>query len=148
MGKRNTDPLPEEVDRLGLEVQGWRRTKTGPGAPMPNEIWDAAVRLAREFGVCRIARASGLDYVRLRKKLEQRAGPAPAAGPTFVEVPIEMAAPGVASHVGGNPGGPDRGNPGAIIEVAGPDGSRMRIQLGAGSLDAAGIIAAFLGRLR
>ena len=61
MGKRNTDPLPEEVDFLRMEVQEWRRTKAGPGAPMPTEIWETAVRLARGFGVCRIARATERD---------------------------------------------------------------------------------------
>ena len=148
MGKRNTDPLPEEVDSLRLEVQEWRRTKAGPGTPMPKEIWESAVRLARGFGVCRIARATGLDYVWLRKKLERRVGPTPATAPTFLEVPIEMVVPGTTSDAGGNPGVSNRGNPGSVIEVAGQDGSRMRIQLGADSLDAAGIIAAFFGRPR
>ena len=146
MGKRNTDPLPEEVDVLQREVQEWRRTKVGPGAPVPYETWETAVRLARQFGVCRIARATGLDDMWLRKKLERRL--APATGPTFVEVPIEMMVPEACSDSGAKPGGPGRGNPGTIIEVAGPDGSRMRIQLGVGSLDAAGVIAAFLGRPR
>ena len=130
VGKRNTDPLPEEVDLLQREVQECRRTKVGPGAPMPYEIWETAVRLAREFGVCRIARATGLDYVWLRKKLERR--PAPATGPTFVEMPIEMMAE-AGSDSGKMLGGPDRGNPGTIVEVAGPDGSRMRTQRGAGT---------------
>ena len=55
MGKRNTEPLPEAVEHLRMEVQEWRRTKTGPGAAMPHELWETAVRLARAFGVCRIA---------------------------------------------------------------------------------------------
>lgn len=59
MGKRNTDPLPEEVDFLLMDVQEWRRTKAGPGTPMPTEIWGTAVRQARGFGVCRIARPLG-----------------------------------------------------------------------------------------
>ena len=148
MGKRNTEPLPEEVDFLRLEAQEWRRTKAGPGTPMPKAIVEAAVRLAHEFGVCRIARATGLDYVWLRKKLERRAGSTPASAPTFVEVPIEMVMPAQARDVGGKPGGLGLSGTGTVIEVAAPDGSRMRIQLGEGSLDAAGAIAAFLGRPR
>ncbi|MGA2083058.1 MAG: hypothetical protein ABSH53_20940 [Holophaga sp.] len=37
---------------------------------MPVEIWTAAVTLAREFGVCRIARALSIDYSALRKRTE------------------------------------------------------------------------------
>jgi hypothetical protein len=148
MGKRNTDPLPEEVDSLRREVQEWRRTKAGPGTPMPAAIWEAAVRLARGFGVCRIARATGLDYVWLRKKLERRAGAAPATAPTFLEVPIEIVIPEQASDLEGKAGGFGPSRAGTVIEVAAADGSRMRIQLGAGSLDAAGVVAAFLGRSR
>jgi len=150
MGKRNTDPLPEEVDLLRMEVQEWRRTKAGPGAAMPLEVWETAVRLARAFGVCRIARATGLDYVWLRKKLERRLGAAPAAvqvsAPTFLEVPVDLVMPGQGRAKGSKPGSPVQDGTGTLIEVAAADGSRMRIQLGRGNLDAAGIVAAFLGR--
>ena len=134
MGKRNTEPLPEEVNLLQLKVQEWRRTKAGPGTPMPKGIWDAAVRLAHEFGVCRIARATGLDYVWLRKKLERRLGPTLASSPSFVEVLIEMVTPAQTRDVGGKSDGPGPSVDVTVIEVAGPDGSRMRIQLGAGNL--------------
>lgn len=150
MGKRNTEPLPEEVERLRMEVQEWRRTKAGPGAAMPQELWETAVRLARAFGVCRIARATGLDYVWLRKKLERRVGVAPAAielsAPTFLEVPVDLVLSGQGGAEGrkAEPPVQDR----TLIEVAAADGSRMRIQLGSGSLDAAGVVAAFLGRPR
>jgi len=149
MGKRNTEPLPEEVDHLRMEVLEWRRTKSGPGAPMPRETWEAAVRLAGLFGVCRIARATGLDYVWLRKKLERLGGHVPAAtAPTFLEVPVELVMAGGISEAGVKAGGPDSGKAATVIEVEAADGSRMRIQLGASGLDAAGIVAAFLGRPR
>lgn len=115
---------------------------------MPKAILEAAVRFAHEFGVCRIARATGLDYVWLRKKLERRAGSTLASAPTFVEVPIEMVPPGQARDISEIAGGLGPTGTGTVIEVAAPDGSRMRIQLGEGSLDAVGAIAAFLGRRR
>jgi len=150
MGKRNTDPLPEEVDHLRVEVQAWRRTKAGPGAAMPQELRETAVRLARGFGVCRIARATGLDYVWLRKKVERRVGSAPAltpaSAPTFLEMPAELVMPRQGGVEGRRPALPAQD--GTLTEVAGADGSRMRIQLGSGSLDAAGVVAAFLGRPR
>jgi len=84
----------------------------------------------------------------LRKKLERRTRPAPATTPTFVEVPIEMVVQEAETVTGKNPGNPDRGSTGSVIEVASPDGTRMRIQLGTDGLDAAKVIAAFLGRSR
>jgi hypothetical protein len=96
---------------------------------MPAELWSAAVVLAQKFGVCRIARALPLDYTSLRKRTEK----APESGlvkPTFVQLPATLApAP-----------------PPTTIEISARDGSRMVIHLEAGrSMEAAGIVAAFLG---
>jgi len=152
MGKRNTDPLPEEVDLLRMEIQEWRRTKSGAGAAMPQELWETAVRLGRAFGVCRIARATGLDYVRLRKKLERRMGTVstalPASSPTFLELPVDLVLPGQGGAGGREVEPSVHAGTGTLIEVAAADGARMRIQLGSGSLDAAGVVAAFLGGSR
>ena len=89
-----------------------------------------------------------MDYVWLRKKIERQTGPAPAAAPAFLEVPVELVMAGGSKDAGGKAGRPGPCDPGAVIEVAAADGSRMRIQLGAGGLDAAGVVAAFLGRPR
>lgn len=116
---------------------------------MPKAIWEAAIRLAHRFGVCRIARATGLSYVWLRKKLERSAKSASGApqemAPAFLEVPVEL----LMTEAWKDEGNADRFGPArtlTVVEVSAPDGSRMRIQVGAGSLDAPGIIAAFLGR--
>jgi hypothetical protein len=48
------------------------------------------VALAKDFGVCRIAQAVGLDYTALRKRTEQ----VPAAGlvkPAFIQLPATIA---------------------------------------------------------
>ena len=149
MGKRNSNPLPKEVDHLKLRVQEWRRTKTGSSA-MPREIWDAAIRLAKGFGVCRISRAVGLDYGWLRKKAAQWEAQPPSVSPTFLELPVGIV---VAEPRYREPGSDlETGcllDPGPVIDLSTPDGARMRIRLEAGrSLDAAGIVAAFLGGVR
>ena len=146
MGKRNIDPLPKEVDQLKLQVQEWRRSKTRSSC-MPREIWDAAIRLAKRFGVCRISRAVGLDYGWLRKKAGQLEAQPSDVLPTFLELPVGI--------VVAEPLSQERGSDlevgclldsGPMIDISTPDGARMRIRLEAGrSLDAAGIVAAFLG---
>ena len=90
MGKVKVQPLPKEVDQLKAQVLDWRRAKAKPRFPMPSEPWDAAVQLAKRFGVCRIARAVGLDYGSLRKRVEKAPAPA-AAAPAFLEMPLERA---------------------------------------------------------
>ncbi len=149
MGKRNTDPLPKEVDQLKLLVQEWRRSKTRSSA-MPREIWDAAIRLAKDFGVCRISRAVGLDYSWLRKKATQSEAQPLAVLPTFLELPaVGMV---VAEPLSREPGSDMETecfrDSGSLIDISTPDGARMRIRLETGrSLDAASIVSAFLGRV-
>ena len=68
MGKQRKEPSPEDLDPVREQIRAWRETRRLPG-PMPSEIWDRAVVLARVFGVCKVARAVGLDYSALRKKV-------------------------------------------------------------------------------
>jgi len=133
MVKPRKEPSPEQLDALRGQIQDWRQTRKVPG-PMPGDLWDAAVALAKVFGVCRIARALTLDYTALRKRTEKT----PEAGlvkPTFVQLPAILAPENVASAC-----------PGATIEISARDGSRMRIHLETGrGMEAASIVAAFLG---
>ena len=145
MGKRNSDPLPKEVDQLKLRVQEWRRAKTGSSA-MPGEIWEAAIRLAKDFGVCRISRAVGLDYGWLRKKAAQSGAQSPSASPIFLELPTGVVLP---RESGSDLETSYLPNSGSLIDISTQDGARMRIRLETGrSQDAAGIVTAFLERVR
>lgn len=134
MVKPRKEPSPERLDALRGQIQNWRQRRKVPG-PMPEELWGAAVVLAKEFGVCRIARALALDYTSLRRRMEK----APATGlvkPTFVHLPMTVAPEMVPSAA-----------PGAMIEISTPDGARLHIHLEAGrGIEAAGIVAAFLER--
>jgi hypothetical protein len=131
MAKSKKEPKPEQLIGLRRQIQEWRQNRTVPGA-MPGVLWDQAIALAKEFGVCRIARAVGLDYTALRKRTEQ----APATGlvkPTFVQLPATIAPAEM-------PVAP------TTIEITARDGARMRIHLEAGhGTEAASIVAAFLG---
>ncbi len=133
MVKPRKEPSPVQLDALRGQIQNWRQRRKVPG-PMPEELWGAAVALAKEFGVCRIARALAIDYTSLRKRTEK----APGSGlvkPTFVQLPATLVSENMPST-----------NPGATIEISARDGSRMLIHLETGrGMEAATIVAAFLG---
>jgi len=129
MNRSRKVPSPEQLAPLRRQIQEGRKARTGPG-PMPEELWAEAVALAKEFGICPIARALPVDYTALRKRVElpPRAG---LVKPTFVQLPATVA-PAAA--------------PSATIEISARDGSRMLIHLEAGrGIEAASIVAAFLG---
>jgi len=83
---RETDPLPREVDLVRLRVQEWRQGKMGP-CRMPSEIGAAAIGLAKGFGVCRIARAVGVDEVWLRTQVAQPKARPPFGSPSSSVLP-------------------------------------------------------------
>ena len=129
MRKSLKAPSPEQLAPLRQQIQEWRKTRSGPGQ-MPDELWAGAIALAKEFGICPIARALPVDYTALRKRVERP----PEAGlvkPTFVQLPATVA-PAAA--------------PSTTIEISARDGARMLIHLEAGrGMEAASIVAAFLG---
>ena len=150
MGKRTSQSLPLEVDQLKLRVQSWRQAKKSATAPMPAEMWELAIQLANSHGVSRIAQATGLDYGWLRKKVVEFNAKPSVVTPIFLELTgaMEVLQPSPqASKLEVEAGCPQ--GSGATVDLSTPDGARMRIHLEAGrGLDAAGIIAAFLGRAR
>jgi len=125
---------PEDLAPLRRRIETWRSTRSSQGET-PAEIWESAVALARIYGVCQIARAVGLDYKALRTRVAKAPVKPGLVKPTFVELPAPLTAEPAPASL-----------PGASIEITSPDGSRMRITLEAGrGLEAAGIVAAFLG---
>jgi hypothetical protein len=64
-------------------LDGWRRARGRPRR-IPEALWQAAVEAAHEHGVAKTARALGLDYYALARRL--RARPGSPASPAFVEV--------------------------------------------------------------
>jgi len=144
MGTRGTGPLPPEVSDLEREVAAWRRTRH-KGAATPSELWEAAVTLAMQFGICRIGRAIGLDYSALRKQVAKAKEKQFNATATFVEVPTGLLLPVSAPKV--TPGPALDHVQGAVIELSTPDGARMRICLEPGKgAEAALCLSAFLRR--
>jgi hypothetical protein len=136
MAEQRPDGLPAEVQAVGERIARWRRTRVS-GAPMPADLWVAAVALAQRSSVYRIARALSLDYGALRRRVADDVA-CPAGGAAgdrgFVEVSGAQLL-GVTA-----PAGP-------VVEVAAGDGARLTIRLAAdAALDVAGLVAGFCAR--
>ncbi|HMF90229.1 MAG TPA: hypothetical protein VKL40_06275 [Candidatus Angelobacter sp.] len=116
MMTRHQGPIPEPVAQLQQELNQWRSTNR-PRTRLPEPFWNAAVELARQYGIYQTANPLRLDYVGLKKRLvglqnTQRKPRAKRTKAAFVEF--------VAPHTAK----PDEW----VIEFESSRGSKMRIQ--------------------
>lgn len=73
------------IDAVRSRFEQWRQTRQGK-ARIPDELWAAAVALARRDGVNRTAAALHLDGGKLKRQmLEARTAPGHTAPSAFVE---------------------------------------------------------------
>jgi hypothetical protein len=108
------------LEEVGERFKRWRRARTRR-TRIPDELWAAAVDLARERGVNRTARALKLDYYDLKKRLQCANGPCVApAQPSFVEWLAPAAIGGAECRV----------------ELENRRGAKMRIDLKGGEIAA------------
>lgn len=103
----HTAAVPVEVERVRRRIERWRQARV-PGAPIPPALWAAAAKAAQRHGVARTTRALGLDYKKLKSRVQAAAAVAPARF-------VELAPP--------TPPAPCR------IEIEGPAGGRIKIEL-------------------
>ncbi len=78
-----SDPKKPTLDGVRQQITDWRAQHPAP-VPFPVKIWDAAVRLVKEFGCGPTARALKLDYGCLKK----RAGLTSARSKSNPEAPV------------------------------------------------------------
>lgn len=87
-------PDSTRMHSVRQRLERWRRTRASARAPIPAALWAAAVRLARQHGLYRTARALRLDYGGLKAHVDRTDGVDAAAGqPTFVELAPVTARP-------------------------------------------------------
>jgi len=112
----------------------WRERHGGPGIPLPDELWAAAVEVARIEGVEVTARALRLDRLRLEARManEPRSEIVDATGGSaFVELDARRL--GISSRT--------------IVRLEGRDGERLEVELGAGTaIDIAALAEVFWRR--
>ena len=88
---RSRKSLRPEIDEVRTRFEQWRQTRRGK-ARIPDELWSAAIGVARRDGVNRTAAALRLDGGKLMKRmLAAGAIPKRPTPPAFVEL---AAAPG------------------------------------------------------
>ena len=108
MNRKSTPAIPEAILQLQRQLDQFRSTQPRR-TKLPESLWQAAVELARQYGVYPVAHPLRLDYTGLKK----RVGGVPivrrkATKPAFVE----MIAP----------------QEECVIEFEAPSGNKMRIQ--------------------
>ena len=110
---RKSTPIPEPIAQLQRELEEFRSTQSRR-TKLPEPLWQAAVELARQYGVYPVAHPLRLDYMRLKKQL----GGLPTRRQRRVTKPafVEFIAPGLTM--------PEE----YVIEFESCGGSKMRIQ--------------------
>lgn len=127
--------VEEDLSALCKRVEWWREHREGLRARIPEELWDAAVGVARIEGVAATCRALRFDYSRLKDRVglaesnEQGGRGERSEVAAFIEL-----GPGQLAGAGGK----------TVVELVGRRGGRMRIDMSGGSsVDVVGLAQAF-----
>ena len=89
-----------------------RCPRNGRGRAISQGLWAEAADLAARHGVYRTARALGLNYISLKKRISQTSAVV-EAGPAFLEW-----LPGLTNTAAE-----------CVLEVTGPQGTRVRVEI-------------------
>ena len=71
MGKRKRETVAPGLLRVKKRFVVWRKNRVR-GARIPDHLWEAAARVAGEFGVCQASRVLALDYYALKRRLDEQ----------------------------------------------------------------------------
>jgi hypothetical protein len=122
MKAREKSGQGQELEEVKQAFAEWRKERKHR-TPIPRALWDAAVKLSRQYSVNHISKALHLNYTELKKRFQRpRSGKSLSnsesrridmPGATFVE--LEANQP-LWSGV-------------SVIEMVKPDGCRMRMQV-------------------
>src|SRR5580700_388200 len=64
---RKSTPIPEPIAQLQRQLDQFRSTQPRR-TKLPESLWQAAVELARQYGVYSVAQPLRLDYMGLKKR--------------------------------------------------------------------------------
>jgi hypothetical protein len=112
VNRKSSTPTPEPILQLRRQLEEFRSSQPGR-VKLPESLWQAAVELARQYGIWPVAHPLRLDYMRLKERLGEvrPARHRKAAPPSFIEV--VAAQPAVLEA--------------CIIEFESPRGPKMRV---------------------
>ena len=117
---RHQNSIPEPIAQLQEQLTQFRNSNQ-PRTRLPESFWEAAVELARQYGIYQTAHPLRLDYVGLKKRMldsrsPQRKRAQKPAPPAFVELTALQ-----------------KTTAEWLIEFESSRGSKMRIQIPAAS---------------
>ncbi len=115
MKPRSTPIESPKIAKVRRELGRWRESHTR-GSRISEALWASAAELAGKHGLSRIARALGLDYYSLKKRLEHAPSPARSRGKRPASF-VEIALPGAVK------------SPEYVVELEHPSGMKMRVKL-------------------
>ena len=107
MNRKSTPAIPEAILQLQRQLEQFRSTQPRR-TKLPESLWQAAVELARQYGVYPVAHPLRLDYMGLKKRLGVPIVRRKATKPAFVE----LIAP----------------QEDCVVEFESPRGNKMRVQ--------------------
>ena len=84
-GRRSADTL--DIDEVRTRFEDWRQTRKGK-TRIPDELWSAAVEVARRNGVNQTAAALHLDGGKLKRRMMAAGSPDKTMPPAFVEMMV------------------------------------------------------------
>ena len=75
------------VEEVGTRLEEWRQSRRHKCTAIPNELWSAAIEVARREGLGRTAAALRLDYGKLKRFMMAADGAEKkSASPSFMEL--------------------------------------------------------------
>ena len=123
----------KQVERAQKKFVSWRRSRK-TASRIPDKLWELAVVAARDVGVNRAARALGLEYYALKKRVVSSANGSvlkPSSDDNFVEFDSTGAPPFFTEWA---------------VEMENVNGDRMRVAArSTSSPDVVGLCRAFWG---
>ena len=91
-GRKAVDTL--NIDEVRSRFKSWRQTRKGK-ARIPDELWSAAIQVARRDGVNQTAAALHLDGGKLKRRMMATgSAPVKTMPPAFVEMMVPQAVGG------------------------------------------------------
>jgi hypothetical protein len=110
--------VPAEIEVVRRQFEQWRSRRTRGARPIPDRLWDQAVRLAQQYGVSRISKILRVGYYSLKERVDRQTAPTACGSQswppvTFVELGTAAPATGLA----------------CLVEWEDKSGAKMRVQL-------------------
>jgi hypothetical protein len=112
LNRKSTAAIPDGIAQLQRQLDQFRSTQPRR-TKLPEPLWQAAVELAREYGIYSVAHPLRLDYMGLKKRL---GGIPTVGGEATKPAVVELTAPQTAAQHE------------CAIDFECPSGNKMRIQ--------------------